>query len=1065
MSAAEFTLTTGGAATTKYWDSKPSVLSIPKLLDALQSPVVTDTKGGQCFLPGVFIGRERLMTAIERIDMLVYDVDGQQSMLDAYQKIVESGVYAILYTTYSHKITETLIQTDHFYKWVRENRIAEKGAATRENILKYLEKKKKSHLRNIVYDVSTPESASRHYVQDSKGQHLRVFHDPVEKFRVILPLLNPIYVGKLSYTTKSSIEEYKAIYHGVGQALGLAYDVSCADPSRLHFYPACPPSRLVDYTLWETGDAENPVLLDWSKYPRAIPKELEKNKTSTVSRDSLVVNDKNGTPIDLLRWETNNTEFDIEGCLASSLPPEDIKADRARGGFHIKCPHEDGHTETGGSGTFCSNNDESFGWTIHCMHASCSGRTRIDHLRALIEQGTLTAESLGITPITVAPERTALSDAMAELGIVPGTLSMPKKELIDVQEYEDAPYDGDDELSSEEVYAAALQETVLAKNAVQAAKALGRVVAKKCDYDINEIYEVLAKSDIGSSGLGGLLIRLSKSLDFDAKFGRSEISILRDRFRPMDERLDELSASRATGHELDIALARLADYYLVEKRTVADKYNARELELIKQRHGQIFSQRFPKLTAQWAKLRQGNRMVYLDMQDSVRVGDAVTQRPADLENWMRNENKTDVIISGKTAKEVKTFLYRAWVEECTEIKEFFGVTFIPNGARVTPDNKFNLWSSEMFVPRIKGDCGIITEHILKVWCNNDVSTYNWVITWLASIFQKPDYKPPTAIALLGAQGTGKSIIFEHGLAKILGPYFGTSADRDDIVGRWSGHLVGKLLWVAEESLFAGDKRAMNKLKSRISSATVDVEYKGLDKFSIPSFTRFVFTSNQVHALNLESDDRRFCVLPTSAAYQQNVEYFTKMKEWLEGDGVSILFDFLMSWKPEEVGLTWTSLMSPPYNEAKRQQAEMSMEPADTFFLDIVKHGRIIDAPSNIFPSGVVSWPLNEPYHVKGDVLRAAYEAYLKFHMGNTARFDRNKYAALASRYIGEGHNINDLNKVHRVNGVHLRTIALPPRSEFIARAVGRRHLTVTDQQYALENPDSHVYNEPESDVL
>lgn len=1058
--AQKFTLTANKDAKTKYWKSDPAQLDISGLKTLLKDPIVKDDKGGPCFLPGTFEGEQRSANAVKQIDMLVYDVDGQQTFAEAREKLTEAGVYALMYTTYSHLSSETRILTDHFYKWIQKEGIPEKSAATRENVLKYLAKNKKGHLQNVVYDVSSSEAAAKHVIKDADGLHIRVFHDPVEKFRVVLPLATPIPVGTLSYTTKKSIEEYKSIYHGVGQTLGLHYDSACEDPSRIHFLPSCPASRLNDYVLTEVGDANSPTLLDWTKYPRVVP---QSTKPTSVPRDSLVVKDKNGVPIDLLRWEEDNKDFDVEGCLSAHLPPDEIKDARSRGGFHITCPHEADHSSTGGLGTFCCNADETHGWTISCSHNGCSGRKRLDYIRAFVEQGVLDAEALGITPTVV--EDNTLTSAMSELGIDPSTLTMPKMDMISVEEYEDAPYDGDDLLSAEEVYAAALQEVILAKNAIQAAKALGRITHKECEYDLDEIFEVLAKSDISGEGISGLLIRLSKTMYFDAKNARTEVSSLRDKLVPMEGRLEELLASRATGHELEIEKARIADYYLVDKRAITDKYHQYELELIKQRHGQIFSQRFPKLTAQWAKLRQGNRMVFIDMPESLKVGDAVTQRPSDLENWMRNENKTDIITSGKSMKEVKTFLYRAWVEECTEIKEFFGVTFIPGGPRVTPDNKFNLWSDKLFVPRIEGDCSIITNHILNVWCSGDVTTYNWVMTWLAAIFQKPDYKPPTSLALLGAQGTGKSIIFEHGLAKILGPYFGTSADREDIVGRWSGHLVGKLLWVAEESLFAGDKRAMNKLKSRISSATVDVEYKGLDKFSIPSFTRFVFTSNQVHALNLESDDRRFCVLPTSTAYQQDTAYFTRMKAWLDNGGVSYLYNFLMSWNPESVGLTWTSLMSPPYNEAKRQQAEMSLEPADSFFLDIIKYGRVIDAPSSAFPDGVISWSLEEPLYVKGNILRSAYESYLKYHMGNTARFDRNKYAALASRYLGNGENINDMMRLHRVNGVPVRTIALPPRKEFIEGAVTRRHVTSTDQQYALDNPDSHLYNEPISDVL
>lgn len=1056
MAEAKFTITVNKDATSLFWNSPPKQAPLSAIRDLLSTPDIRDDKDGLCFIPGEFQGNRRSANAMMSIDMLVYDVDGHQTLQEALEKLTAAGVYALVYTTFSHRTNRTLIHTNHYDEWAKKNGLP--SAATKENVLKYLDAKKKGHLKNVEFDPSDPKC--REF--NAKGLHIVVHHDPLDKFRVVLPLASPIPVATLSYTTKQSIAEWKSIYHGVGQALGLAYDPACEDPSRVHYMPACSKSNEDKFDVFQLGDPNDPVLLDWTKYPRVktADKKAERGEVRRAPRDATTVTDKNGVPIDLVAWERDHANFDIETCLETHLAGEDLKDPRAKGGFHITCPNEADHSEPGGLGCFAANGDEEFGWTINCRHAGCAGRNRLDHLRALVEQGVLTAADIGIekSPPT-------LNDALLELGLDPTTLALPNKEHLDVHNVVYTAEDGDDGLAADDVYQSALQEVLAANTAVQAAKAIGRIILKKCEYDLEEILEVLAKSAVSGEGISTLLVKVAKTLPFDVKNARTEVSSLRNKFFPLAERLEELSSSRATGHELEIQKAKIADFYLMDKRAITDEYNIREMELVKQRHGDIFYQRFPKLTAKWAKLRQGNRMVFLDMPESLKRGNVVTQRPSDLETWMRNENKTDIITVGKTSKEVKTFLYKTWVEECTEIKEFFGVTFIPNGPRVTPDNKYNIWSGDFFIPRIQGDCSLVTNHIRDVWCNGDIATYNWVMTWLACIFQKPDYKPPTALVLLGAQGTGKSIIFEHGIAKILGPYFDTSADREDVVGRFSGHLVGKLLWVAEESLFAGDKRAMNKLKSRISSATVDVEYKGLDKFSIPSFTRFVFTSNQIHALNLESDDRRFCVLPTNPMYHQDIEYFTRMREWLDADGASILFDFLMTWRPEDVGLTWKSLMSPPYNEAKRQQAEMSLEPADTFFLDILKYGRIIDAPSSIFTEGTVTWPLNEPSYIKGDTIRAAYEAYLKFHMGNTARFDRTKFAALASRYLCEGQNFSDMNKTRRVEGVTIRAIAMPPRKEFLEGAARRRHITEADLAYALDNPDSHLYNEPASDVI
>jgi hypothetical protein len=343
------------------------------------------------------------------------------------------------------------------------------------------------------------------------------------------------------------------------------------------------------------------------------------------------------------------------------------------------------------------------------------------------------------------------------------------------------------------------------------------------------------------------------------------------------------------------------------------------------------------------------------------------------------------------------------------------------------------------------------------------------MTWRADILQNPGVKRTTGLGLLGPQGTGKSIIFEYGIARMLGPYFGSSGSRDDVVGRWSGHLVGKLLWVSEETLFAGDKVSMNKLKDRITSTTVDIEKKGMDKFSMPSFTRYVFTSNQVHALHLEADDRRFFVLGTSAVHQRDTAYFTKMRQWLEKGGAEIFMNFLLKWDPEKVGLTWNALLDAPTSELKREQAEMSHDVSDLFFLELLRYGRITDTPSSVFIDARVAWPLQaggdsekDSLVVNAESFRTAFEAYVRYHMGGSARFERGKYAAMFNRYIGSP--IETLTRVKRLGGKFQRLIHLPPREVAIKRAIEMKYLASADLTIALDDVTSHLYNDS-SDVL
>ena len=159
-------------------------------------------------------------------------------------------------------------------------------------------------------------------------------------------------------------------------------------------------------------------------------------------------------------------------------------------------------------------------------------------------------------------------------------------------------------------------------------------------------------------------------------------------------------------------------------------------------------------------------------------------------------------------------------------------------------------------------------------------------------------RPAKAIVIHGGQGTGKSILFDHCLSKILAPYAVTSNRREDITGRFNAILKTTLLFVAEEAVFAGDHAAAARIKSYISSETFTLENKGMDTTSARLFSRFVFLTNDFHAMRLDDDDRRFCVISTKNTYNSG-RYFSSLRLWFETAAMksSPLFEALEARRP------------------------------------------------------------------------------------------------------------------------------------------------------------------------
>jgi hypothetical protein len=356
------------------------VLTLDDLDVKLRALDERDDKDGLCYVAATLLGLKRNLKSVDEVHLLVYDIDGGQTE-DALREILaDADIVAFLHSTYSHKSKRTQILTDHYERWAKQAKAPTTPSLS--NLKQYLAAKGKGHLTNIKWD---DVNGAWERVADVGNCYI-VHHDPVDKFRVLLPLNKPIVVSKLANTNAKCNDAYKAIYHGVGQHFGFAFDEACSDPTRLYYFPSCPKGK-ADIAVYRTYDG---ALLDWESITRAEIKPTAATAKGVMVKPAIEVDGRN-----LRAWEPNRGEFDIEGLIEQYMSGQ-ILAPRSNGGFTITCPFEAEHSDVGGSGTFASNANGSYPWNIHCSHASCQSenRKRLDFLREWIAQELLTVAEL-----------------------------------------------------------------------------------------------------------------------------------------------------------------------------------------------------------------------------------------------------------------------------------------------------------------------------------------------------------------------------------------------------------------------------------------------------------------------------------------------------------------------------------------------------------------------------------------------------------------------------------------------------------------------------------------------
>lgn len=228
-----------------------------------------------------------------------------------------------------------------------------------------------------------------------------------------------------------------------------------------------------------------------------------------------------------------------------------------------------------------------------------------------------------------------------------------------------------------------------------------------------------------------------------------------------------------------------------------------------------------------------------------------------------------------------------------------------------------LTSVNTYVPlgviRILGDASPFINHILKVFPNGNDA---WIfIAYLAACVQYLGVKSTWAPLVQGVEGNGKSMIADV-MAHALGRRYTHTARAAKIDGRFNSHLYGKLLVVVNEVKITEDRQGVwEALKTLITDAHQEIEYKGVDSVTRELCFNFLFFTNHQDAIAKTGNDRRICPL---FAAQQTVEdllrdvmidangttsvYFDGLFDWLKNqDGFAIVADYLTTYPiPDEL---------------------------------------------------------------------------------------------------------------------------------------------------------------------
>lgn len=212
-----------------------------------------------------------------------------------------------------------------------------------------------------------------------------------------------------------------------------------------------------------------------------------------------------------------------------------------------------------------------------------------------------------------------------------------------------------------------------------------------------------------------------------------------------------------------------------------------------------------------------------------------------------------------------------------------GFTFEPSADIKMGDNpkmikegeRYNTYLGLMNEGR-EADCTPILDHIREVWCKNDESRYEYVLNWLARMYQFPGKPAETMIILKSKHGAGKNIILDP-LVKSWGRFGKTDKAGDDMTADFNAILIDSVFILVGEASFDSTSKQRAVINTLATQERIGATKKFEDTREIRNCVHVICLSNAEVPIVTLAGDRRVCIYSCSSKYVGNFKYFSELK--------------------------------------------------------------------------------------------------------------------------------------------------------------------------------------------
>jgi hypothetical protein len=205
------------------------------------------------------------------------------------------------------------------------------------------------------------------------------------------------------------------------------------------------------------------------------------------------------------------------------------------------------------------------------------------------------------------------------------------------------------------------------------------------------------------------------------------------------------------------------------------------------------------------------------------------------------------------------------------------------------------------------------------------------------------------------------------MLEIFGQHGALIDGHDRLLGRFNDWVEPVSFILAEEILWAGDHKTADKLKSRVTANTLQIEHKGGAVRQIPNRLHLMMTTNHDHAVPAGVGDRRLVVYDVSEEHACDKTWFDPLYRDLNDGGIAEFLYLLQNlklgdWHPREILKTAETTEQQRMSGDSFLQWSQACVEADAIVGDLLR-----GIPSESALGSIIST----------EVLRGAYTAYCK----------------------------------------------------------------------------------------